>query len=1148
LATAKNTITVNKATPTITWNTPASISVGTVLSSTQLNATASVAGAFVYSPAAGTVMNTAGSQTISATFTPTDAANYSSATGSVTLAVNGGSLNTPTITWSAPAAIAYGTALSSTQLDATANYPGTFAYSPASGAILGAGTQKLTVTFTPSDPTTIASAAAKNTITVNKATPTITWNTPASISVGTALSSTQLNATASVAGAFVYSPAAGTVMNTAGSQTISATLTPTDAADYNSATRSVTLVVNAGSLATPAITWSAPAAIAYGTALSSTQLDATANYPGTFAYSPVSGAILDAGTQKLTATFTPSDPTTVASTTATNTVTVNKAMPTITWNTPSSISVGTTLSSTQLNATASVAGTFVYYPAAGTVMNTAGAQALAVTLTPTDAANYYSATATVSLNVNAAAGAPSYSWTNVRVVGGGYIPGVYFHPAQQNLVYARTDVGGAYRWGPSDTQWVPLLDFTPMANWDWAGVEALGLDPTNPTKLYLAVGQYYASWAGNGAMLVSNDQGQTFTTVPLDFENGSNEPGRATGDRIAVDPNLPSTVYFGTRLAGLQISTDSGSTWTKVSGLPVTTTSNQDGVVAVLPLKSSGPSGAASPAVYAAVGGTGTGTDPVGMYVTANGGSTTSTWVPLTGQPSFSSASTPLAPLQAKLGPDGSIYVLYGDQPGPNTMTVGQLWKFVPGSNWTSGTWTQITLPNKNLTINDSNGYGAIAVDPSNAGYLLLSTLDQYWPTADVVYRSTDDGATWRDVSSVKVDSYSLSPDLATHDASLAPYVAFHQPASEISTGNWTTTLAIDPFNPDHAMYGNGGQVWATTDLTNADPSDSSLGIVNWTIGSLGIEETAIKGLWAPPSGNTILLSSMGDNYGFAHQDLTVSPPQQMYSNPAATPTSMDFVQNTPTTVVRVTDGSGGASPIGVVSTDGGLTWTGFVSAPSGSKGGGQIAIAPDGSSIVWATEDTSSVWYSTNGGTTWIASTGISPQAQVVSDRAAAGVYYGFSNGALTMSTNGGATFTTLQTGIPSGSYAWPPVLVSVPDAQGDVWLTGGDEYGNLYSNTGSSTSPRLTAVSGVQWSYFIGYGKAVAGSNNLTLYLDGTIGGAWGLYRSTDRGSTWLQINDPAHQWAGFTAVCGDMRTFGTVYLGTNGGRGIIWGTSAN
>jgi hypothetical protein len=54
-------------------------------------------------------------------------------------------------------------------------------------------------------------------------------------------------------------------------------------------------------------------------------------------------------------------------------------------------------------------------------------------------------------------------------------------------------------------------------------------------------------------------------------------------------------------------------------------------------------------------------------------------------------------------------------------------------------------------------------------------------------------------------------------------------------------------------------------------------------------------------------------------------------------------------------------------------------------------------------------------------------------------------------------------------------------------------------------------------------------------------------GVYRSADGGVTWLQINDAAHQWGGINAICGDMRTFGTVYL-TPPGRGIIWGTSAN
>lgn len=157
---------------------------------------------------------------------------------------------TPTITWPAPAAITYGTALSSTQLNATANYPGTFAYSPVAGTVLGAGSHSLSVLFTPSDPSKVLSGTATNSITVNKATPAITWNTPAAVSVGTALSATQLDATASfggssVPGAFAYTPASGTVMNTAGSQTLSVAFTPTDTTDYNSATASVSLNVTA---------------------------------------------------------------------------------------------------------------------------------------------------------------------------------------------------------------------------------------------------------------------------------------------------------------------------------------------------------------------------------------------------------------------------------------------------------------------------------------------------------------------------------------------------------------------------------------------------------------------------------------------------------------------------------------------------------------------------------------------------------------------------------------------------------------------------------------------------------------------------------------------------------------------------------------
>ncbi|HMD95704.1 MAG TPA: choice-of-anchor D domain-containing protein, partial [Terriglobia bacterium] len=152
----------------------------------------------------------------------------------------------PAITWATPAAITYGTALGATQLDASANVAGAFVYSPVSGTVLTAGPQNLSVTFTPTDTTDYSTARDSVQLWVNKATPAITWPTPAPINYGTALSAAQLDATSPVAGKFVYSPVAGTVLPV-GTQTLSVTFTPTDTTDYTTNTATVQLsVINPG--------------------------------------------------------------------------------------------------------------------------------------------------------------------------------------------------------------------------------------------------------------------------------------------------------------------------------------------------------------------------------------------------------------------------------------------------------------------------------------------------------------------------------------------------------------------------------------------------------------------------------------------------------------------------------------------------------------------------------------------------------------------------------------------------------------------------------------------------------------------------------------------------------------------------------------
>jgi hypothetical protein len=453
-------LTVTKALPAITWPKPASISYGTALSATQLNATASVPGTFAYAFAVGDVL-AAGTQTLTVTFTPTDATKYAPAQASVSLTVTKA---TPIVTWPKPQSVSYGAALSAEQLNATASIPGTFAYTPAAGAVLPAGIQSLSVTFTPTDSADYLPTQASASLAITKAIPVITWPKPAPIAYGTALSTTQLNATASVPGRFTYAPAAGEAL-TAGSQSLTVTFTPTDATNYATAQSSVSLTI---AKATPVITWPKPAPIAYGAALSATQLNATASVPGKFAYTPAAGSMLAAGTQTLSVSFTPTDTTNSMPAQSTVSLTVAKATPAITWPKPAAIPFGTTLSDVHLNAKASVPGMFAYTPGAGELLSS-GAHTLSVTFTPTNAADYTAAQAGVSLTVTKSK--PAINWQKPE-------PITYGDALSDRQLNATASVEGSFAYIPgagavlSAGTHTPSVTFTPADTVNCATAQA----------------------------------------------------------------------------------------------------------------------------------------------------------------------------------------------------------------------------------------------------------------------------------------------------------------------------------------------------------------------------------------------------------------------------------------------------------------------------------------------------------------------------------------------------------------------------------------------------------------------------------------------------------------------------------------------------
>jgi hypothetical protein len=457
----------------------------------------------------------------------------------------------------------------------------------------------------------------------------------------------------------------------------------------------------------------------------------------------------------------------------------------------------------------------------------------------------------------------------------------------------------------------------------------------------------------------------------------------------------------------------------------------------------------------------------------------------------------------------------------------GAVWKYVPST----GVWTNITPLGPWGTKSLWYGFGAVAVDAQHPNTVMVSTLDRWWP-GDEVYRSLDSGATWIPLGSEP----DTGANYSSRDDSLSPYLNFGKGCTPTSCdptlasfGWWLGSLAIDPFDSNHVLYGTGATIWASDNVTNVD---SKL-MTNWTVGGQGIEETAVQTLISPPAGAN-LISGVGDIGGFRHDNFQVSSPSGMSQNPVfSTTTSLDFAQNNPSLVARV---GWTSNQNGAWSTDGGTTWTPFPAAPTGASGGpGSIAIAADGSRFVWAPSNGTASW-SVDDGTTWTASTGLPANDSVIADRVNPMQFYSFdgATGTVYASADGGATFSAVSTGLPNGGQ-----LRATSYAAGDLWLATGS---GLFHSTNSGVS-FVKVGKKIASADAVGFGMPGDDSAYPTIFISGNVNNVVGIFRSTDGGATWVRINDNHHQWGYIGTVIGDPRVFGRVYLGTNG-RGIIYG----
>ncbi|MFN2109576.1 MAG: InlB B-repeat-containing protein, partial [Anaerolineae bacterium] len=254
--------------------------------------------------------------------------------------------------------------------------------------------------------------------------------------------------------------------------------------------------------------------------------------------------------------------------------------------------------------------------------------------------------------------------------------------------------------------------------------------------------------------------------------------------------------------------------------------------------------------------------------------------------------------------------------------------------------------------------------------------------------------------------------------------------------------------------------------------------------------------------------------------------------------TGLDYAELDPEFIVRV--GNGDDIINLSYSQDGGATWTSAASEPADVNQGGTVAVAADGSAIVWSPEGT--VVYSANNGDSWTPSDGVPAGATVEADRVNPATFYAYAGGSFYRSEDGGATFTTTI------SAGWPTTISvkfkAVPGIEGDIWLAGGNDdtvYGLWHSTDGGDS---FTKLANVEKADVVGFGAPAPGETYKAIYISGQVDGVRGIYRSTDMGVSWIRINDDEHQyaWTG-AAITGDSRIYGRVYVSTNG-RGIIYG----
>ncbi|GAA0725817.1 hypothetical protein GCM10009430_32050 [Aquimarina litoralis] len=668
----------------------------------------------------------------------------------------------------------------------------------------------------------------------------------------------------------------------------------------------------------------------------------------------------------------------------------------------------------------------------------------------------------------------------------GFVTGIEAHPEHANIIYAKTDVGGVFRWKNSTNEWIPLMDGKNIGN----NISSISLDRRNKNIVYANVGH-----KERGVLYKSIDFGKNWKPLPLNVYVEGNGRWRQTGERLSA---LGNFLLFSSIRDGLWRSTNGGNSWTQVTNdkLPFGVDAGQSFSV----IHPNNPKVA-----YVGIQGH-------GVYKTINRGVD---WNLIKGGPDIR-----FKPIRGTVSNSGVLYITYAT--GPASNSEGKVYKY-------NGTGTLFDITPE---VRINKGFAGISVNPKNENDVITFQWD--FGTRNGIHHSTDGGRTWKalpfDSKYVTTPAYYPSWSSFTNAGQI-----MIDPV--ISNRAWLTTgfavYQTNNFrenNPSWKVVNKNLEEFVCISLTAPPNQDKEL--ILGVADMIGMPLTKFNQV--PDS------KFYEDEFGvMSHTTYCTSKP-----NNIAYVGSTQYGSLESRTGIS-TDGGKTWKPFESIPKNmqnGNIAFS--------SKNPNILVWAPMSQSNLGLVSDKwqVDVHYTKNQGKTWKKSKGLPKRVEslrqfwfgsqsLIADPLNGNIFYLYDRRNIYRSTDGGENWMIVGN-VPVDYYR---VILKANPSNGNLYFINKDG-GLLYKSVDKGQN--WTVQSGIQNCTNFAFGKNSSNGGNHILYAVGEVDGKMDLYQLQNNNSDWTSLNSSNRLPMGLIKTMDASKNqYGKIYLGT-GGRGAFVG----